>query len=190
MKCTGTGTRKLHVGTPHHEADDDDDYDAYVQDRNRRLEGEANGAYEEEDDDVVPATPAKPRGPDDPEPVPKAHSVPKRVKFHSTCPEGHAGCTAHNLCKTCPVECETCQNLRFTKRGECGRSDCFTCSAGYKHVQKHTDGRGKCESAGSGYMAYVLVGVVAVALTGFAIYVMLGNKAQPARRRGLLPSFG
>jgi len=73
------------------------------------------------------------------------------LKFKPTCPDGHPGCSPHNVCKVCPAECQTCQNIRYAigHHGECETSDCFSCEAGYNHVQKHGDGRGQCMSAGA-----------------------------------------
>eukprot|EP00729_Bicosta_minor_P004920 gene4920-10536_t len=88
IKCTGTGNRKLHVGdvNSHKSMDDDDDYQEYLAQREQE---EAD--YEDDEEPVV----KRPYNPEAPEPV--EGKAPKRLKFKPTCPEGHPGCSPHNM---------------------------------------------------------------------------------------------
>merc|ERR1712166_1096102 len=125
---------------------------------------------------------------DGPVPVMKAHHAPKKIHFRQTCPEGNPGCSPHNLCKTCPSECEACQNLRqTTPAGQCFQSDCFSCRHGYKHVPKHNDGRGFCEAAGTSFLIMAMGVSAGVLLIGAAIYVFCFNDRRqlgyPSRKK-------
>jgi len=173
VRAVGTGPRKLHVGNGDEYGPGDDDYNeeeymAMYEEKRRAAEAQQKKTKVANGDGPVPVLP---------------HHVPKKIHFRASCPEGHTGCSPKNLCKSCPSECETCQNIRETdKYGQCSAADCFTCQHGYKHVQKHTDGRGYCESAGSQMMVYIIGGIAAVLLVGAAVYVFCCNDKRGGRR--------
>jgi len=209
IKCSGSGPESLHVGDPH-QAVEDDDYDAYMLEReahereeqereekrdiieDRLAHGEKinDDYYQEEFQARKQEQAAKnPEGGDvHPEAVPA--TVPRKIKFFSSCPEGHTGCSAYNLCRTCPAECLTCQNVRETGADHsCSATDCFECEAGYKHSPKHSDGRGTCVATSSGFMPYYILGGVSVVGLIIAAVFICRDEKQPVRKRGLLPSF-
>lgn len=181
VRAVGTGPRKLHVGNGDEYGPGDDDYNeeeymAMYEEKRRAAEKEKAKPKPENGDGPVPVLP---------------HHAPKKIHFRASCPEGHPGCSAANLCKSCPSECGTCQNFRETdKYGQCSASDCFTCEHGYKHIPKHTDGRGYCESAGSQMMVYVIGGIAAVLLVGAAIFVFCCNDKRALGGRGARLSSG
>lgn len=110
IRAIGTGPRKLHVGDAHDEPPPPDDYDEeeymrMYEERMRQEEEEANRRDEEEE--------LRARDPDAPEAIPKSHQVRKNLRYRATCPEGHVGCRAGNMCRSCPGECATCQNMRL-----------------------------------------------------------------------------
>jgi hypothetical protein len=111
IRAIGTGVRKLHVGEAHEDTRppeedyDEEEYMRNYEERMRQEEEEANRIDEEED--------LRAANPDGPQAVPKSHHVPLRMRYRSTCPEGHVGCRAGNMCRKCPGECATCQNLRY-----------------------------------------------------------------------------
>lgn len=209
IKCTGEGARELHVGNPHQPVEDDD-YDAYMREREaheraERVKEEKRGIIqdrinngEEINDDYyveewqqhkAQQAAKNPEGGDEhPEAVPG--TVPRKIKFMPSCPEGHNGCSAYNLCKTCPSECLTCQNVRDTNPdGSCNANDCFECESGYKHLAKHSDGRGTCLAASSGFMPYYILGGVSVVGIIVVLVFVCKEDKRPVRKRGLLPSF-
>ena len=119
------------------------------------------------------------------------------LRYRHTCPEGHGECKPGNMCRSCPSECATCQNLRYAHKGVCSSSDCFTCNHGYKHTIKHGDGRGTCEMADSQILVYGAAGLVALLLIAAAVYVVyyeayrkrnLGKIFNRSKSKGALPT--
>jgi len=171
IKAIGKGPRELHVADemtgggyePPQEEYDEEEYMRAYEERLRQEE-EQEAAYE--------AEVAQNKDPDGPEAIPKSHTVPRRIRFRATCPEGHGGCRAGNMCRSCPGECATCQNMRYAHRGVCSASDCFTCNHGYKHMQKHGDGRGICVMAESQYVSYGAAAFVVILLICGIVYVV------------------
>ena len=135
----------------------------------RMREQEERGLMEEE---AAILNAAKEVDPDAPQAIPQSHQVPKRLRYRPSCPEGHVGCKAGNMCRSCPSECATCQNMRYAHKGVCGASDCLSCNHGYKHVAKHGDGRGVCETSDSQLVVHIAAGFVAVLLIGAVVYVV------------------